>query len=43
MIDREQVFPIVGQAKKLGLAGSTVYYKPRPISAEDLALTRRLD
>jgi putative transposase len=43
MIDREHAFPIVGQAKMLGLARSTVYYKPRPVSAEDLALMRRLD
>jgi len=43
MIDRGHAFPISGQAKMLGLARSTVYYQPRPVSAEDLALMRRLD
>jgi putative transposase len=27
----------------LGLSRSTVYYKPRPVSAEDLHVMRRLD
>ena len=31
------------QAKVLNLARSAVYYAPRPVSAEDLALMRRLD
>ena len=43
MIDRGHGFPISGQAKMLGLARSTVYYAPRPISAEDLSLMRRID
>lgn len=43
MIDRSHAFPIKGQAKMLGLSRSTVYYKPRPVSAEDLKLMRRLD
>ena len=43
MIDRSHAFPIAGQAKMLGVARSTVYYKPRPVSAEDLKLMRRLD
>ncbi|WP_371824415.1 IS3 family transposase [Methylocystis sp. MJC1] len=43
MIDRSHAFPIKGQAKMLGLARSTVYYKPRPVSTEDLKLMRRLD
>jgi len=43
MIDGAHAFPIAGQAKMLGLARSTVYYKPRPASAEDLKLMRRLD
>lgn len=43
MIDRSHAFPIKGQAKMLGLSRSTVYYMPRPVSAEDLKLMRRLD
>lgn len=43
MIDREHDLPVARQAKVLNLARSAVYYKPRPISAEDLALMRRLD
>ena len=43
MIDRNHDLPVSRQAKALNLARSTVYYKPRPVSAEDLALMRRLD
>ena len=43
MIDRNHDLPVVRQAKVLNLARSTVYYQPRPISAETLALMRRLD
>ena len=43
MIDRDHAFPISGQAKMLGLARSTVYYKPRPVSVEDLGVMRRID
>ncbi|MEY9416201.1 hypothetical protein ABIF69_002643 [Bradyrhizobium japonicum] len=43
MIDRDHDLSIVRQAKVLKLARSTVYYEPRPVSAEDLALMRRLD
>ena len=43
MIDREHDLPISRQAKVLNLARSTVYYKPRPVSAADLDLMRRLD
>lgn len=43
MIDHGHDLPIARQAKALGLARSTVYYKPRPVSAEDLKLMRRLD
>lgn len=42
MIDRSHAFPIKAQARTLGLSRSTVYYKPRPVSAEDLQLMRRL-
>src|SRR5271165_5447357 len=43
MTDRRHAFPINGQARMLGLSRSTVYYKPRPVSAEDLKLMRRID
>ena len=43
MIDREHDLPVTRQAKALNLARSTVYYLPRPVSAADLTLMRRLD
>jgi putative transposase len=43
MIDRTHDLSIVRQAKALGLSRSTVYYKPRQVSAEDLKLMQRLD
>ena len=43
MIDRDHELSIARQAKALGVARSSVYYKPRPVSAEDLKLMRRLD
>ena len=42
MIDRDHDPSIVRQAKVVNLARSTVYYEPRPVSTEDLALVRRL-
>ncbi|WP_161914419.1 IS3 family transposase [Methylosinus sp. C49] len=43
MIDRSYELPIARQARALGVARSSVYYKPRPVSAEDLKLMRRID
>jgi putative transposase len=43
MIDREHQLSISAQAKLLGISRGTVYYLPRPISPEDLALMRKLD
>jgi len=43
MIDRSHELPIIRQAQALRLARSSVYYKPRPVSAEDLKLMRRID
>jgi len=43
MIDREHELSITRQAKLLGISRGTVYYLPRPVSPEDLALMRRLD
>ena len=36
MIDRDHDLPIARQAKALGVARGSVYYKPRPVSAGDL-------
>jgi len=43
MIDREHELPLTRQAQALGLARSSVYYRPRPVSAADLVVMRRLD
>ena len=43
MINREHELPVVRQCALLGLARSGIYYQPRPVSAEDLALMRRID
>jgi putative transposase len=43
MIDREHDLPVTKQAAVVGIARSTVYYLPRPVSAADLALMRRID
>jgi putative transposase len=43
MIDRDNKLSIKRQAKLLGMSRGTVYYLPRPVSAADLALMRRID
>ena len=43
MIDREHALPITRQAQLLGMSRGAVYYLPRPTSAADLALMRRID
>jgi putative transposase len=43
MINREHKLSVVRQCVLLGLARSGIYYQPRPVSAEDLALMRRID
>jgi len=43
MIDREHDLPITRQAEVLCISRGSVYYLPRPASAADLALMRRLD
>jgi len=43
LIDRNHDLPIVRQCQALGLARSTAYYTPKPVSPEDLALMRRID
>ena len=43
MIDRTHDLPVARQASVLNISRGCVYYKPRPPSAEDLALMRRID
>ena len=43
MIDRSHDLPIARQAKALNISRSAVYYEPRPVSAEDLSIMRRID
>ena len=43
MIDRTHPLPISRQAEALGMARSTVYALPRPISDRDLDLMKRID
>ncbi len=43
MIDRSHALPIARQAKALNISRGSVYYLPRPTSAADLAIMRRID
>lgn len=43
MIDRSHELPVSRQAKVLNISRGSVYYKPRPVSAADLAIMRRID
>jgi putative transposase len=43
MIDRSHDLPLSRQAKVLSISRGSVYYKPRPVSAGDLAIMRRID
>ena len=43
MIDREHDLPIAKQAQVLNISRSSVYYLPRPVSAADLTIMRRID
>jgi putative transposase len=43
MIDREHDLPISKQAEVLRISRGSVYYLPRPVSAPDLEVMRRLD
>jgi hypothetical protein len=43
MIDRDHALCVRKQAALVGIARSTVYYLPRPVSAEDLALMKQID
>ena len=43
MIDRGHALSVTKQVEIVGIARSTVYYLPRPVSAEDLALMKQID
>ena len=43
MIDRRHPLPLSRQAKTVGISRGSVYYLPRPVSAQNLALMRRID
>src|SRR5262249_52474393 len=43
MIDRDHNLPLTRQAAVLNISRGSLYYKPRPVSAADLALMRRMD
>lgn len=43
MIDRLHNLPLARQARELGISRGSVYYLPRPVSAADLAIMRRID
>ena len=43
MIDRKHALPLVRQARELGISRGSVYYLPKPVSATDLAIMRRID
>jgi putative transposase len=43
MIDRSHDLPLTRQAQVLKLSRSSLYYRPCPVSAADLAIMRRID
>jgi putative transposase len=43
MIDRSHELSLTRQAQVLKLSRSSLYYQPRPVSAADLAIMRRMD
>ncbi|UIF88993.1 hypothetical protein KAF44_27750 (plasmid) [Cupriavidus necator] len=43
MIDREHALPVSRQVKLVGIARSSAYYQPQPVSEADLKLMRRID
>ncbi|MDQ2765140.1 MAG: IS3 family transposase [Pseudomonadota bacterium] len=43
MIDRLHALSVTRQARELGISRGSVYYLPRPTSAADLAIMRRID
>ena len=43
MIDRDHELPLTRQAELLRLSRGSLYYDPRPVSASDLVIMRRID
>ncbi len=43
MIDRAHALPIAQQARLVGIARSSVYYQPQPVSEMELKLMHRID
>ena len=43
MIDGDHGLSITKQAKALGISRGSVYYRPCPVSPEDLTVMRRID
>ena len=43
MVDRNHDLPVSRQAKLLDISRGAIYYVPKPISAADLTLMRRID
>jgi putative transposase len=43
MIDRNHQLPLARQAGLLAISRGTLYYRPQPVPASDLAIMRRLD
>lgn len=43
MVSKEEVLPITRQCELLGLARSTYYYMPEPVSDEELELMKLID
>ncbi len=44
LVDRtDLVLSVVAQCRLLKIARSTLYYRPAPVSEDDLAVMRRLD
>lgn len=43
MIDRSHELPVAQQARALGISRGSVYYLPKPASAIELAIMRRMD
>jgi putative transposase len=43
MIDRSHALPLARQVRELGISRGSIYYLPKPVSAADLAIMRRID
>ncbi|AWV05675.1 IS3 family transposase (plasmid) [Burkholderia sp. JP2-270] len=43
MIDRRHALPVSHQTRLVGIARSSAYYRPQPVSEADLLLMRRID